>query len=95
MEFEWHDAKAESNLQKHGVSFAEAATVFDDPRQLYLADNAHSIGEERFFCIGRSDQGRLLTVTCTERPGDKYRIITAREATAQERRNYESQDYFA
>ena len=95
MRFKWHPAKATSNLEKHGVSFDEAATVFDDPNQLYLADEAHSIGEERFFCIGHSEQSRLLTVTCTEKPGDVYRIITARPATPHEREKYESQSYFA
>jgi uncharacterized protein len=95
MEFKWHPAKAQSNLEKHGVSFEEAQTVFDDPNQMYLADEAHSIGEERFFCIGYSAQGRLLSVVCTEKPGDIYRLITAREATAHEREQYESQSYFA
>ena len=95
MQFEWHPAKAESNELKHGVSFEEAQTVFDDPNQMYLADEAHSFGEERFFCVGHSDQGRLLSVVCTEKPGDIYRLITAREATSYEREQYESQGYFA
>lgn len=95
MKFEWHPPKAESNREKHGVSFEEAQTVFDDPNQLYLADEAHSIGEERFFCIGHSEQWRLLTVVCTEKPNDTYRIISAREATPHEREQYETQGYFA
>jgi len=49
--FEWHPAKAERNLEKHGVSFEEAATVFNDRDQLYLACDFHSFDEERFFCI--------------------------------------------
>lgn len=95
MEFEWHPPKAKSNLEKHGVSFEEAQTVFDDPNQLYLADEAHSICEERFYCIGYSDRGRLLSVVCTEKPNDTYRIISAREATPREEEKYGTQSYFA
>jgi uncharacterized protein len=66
MEFEWHLPKAESNLDKHGVSFEEAMTVFDDPDYLGLRDDLHSIGEMRYYCIGRSDRGRILAISYTE-----------------------------
>ena len=89
MAFEWHSAKAQSNLEKHGVSFDEAATVFDDPLQVHYPDNRHSIGEQRFICLGASDHGRLLMLAYTEPAQDVIRIITAREASPTERKIYE------
>ncbi len=92
MEFEWHPAKAASNLKKHeGISFEEAATVFDDPFYLVLRDNAHSLDEQRYYCIGPSAQGRILTISYTERGEDLIHIISARKATRREGRKYESQ----
>lgn len=88
MAFEWHSSKAESNLEKHGVSFDEATTVFDDPFAEFLPDLRHSIGEQRFTCLGTSAAGRLLAVYFTER-GDDVRIISAREMEPKERRDYE------
>lgn len=93
MPFEWHAAKAASNLEKHGVSFEEAKTAFDDMNSFHRQDRAHSIGERRYVCVGFSVQGRLLTVSYTERPGAITRIISAREAEAGEKRIYERQDY--
>lgn len=93
MDFEWSRPKAVLNVEKHGVTFEEAVTVFDDPGQIYLSDDVHSVGEERFFCIGFSDQRRLLTVVCTERPSDVYRIISARESTTREQQEYERKNY--
>ncbi|MBS1809693.1 MAG: BrnT family toxin [Acidobacteria bacterium] len=94
MKFDWHPPKAASNLEKHGVSFDEAKTVFDDPNQLHLADEAHSMGEQRYYCIGFSNQQRLLTVVYTERPAETLRLISAREATRREEEEYGSQSYF-
>lgn len=79
MDFEWDRAKAASNLRKHGVSFEEAKTVFDDPRVLSLPDEAHSDDEERAHAIGISHKGRLLLVSFTDRP-PAIRIISARKA---------------
>ncbi|MFN7929330.1 MAG: BrnT family toxin [Blastocatellia bacterium] len=93
MSFEWHPPKAESNLEKHGVLFEEAATAFDDDLQVILQDTWHSMGERRYRCIGRSQQGRLLLVVYTERPGDVIRIISAREATPNEEEMYEQENY--
>ena len=87
MKFSWNRSKAEINLQKHGVSFAEASTVFDDFWQENYPDPAHSVGEMRYICLGISDKGRVLFVSYTERP-DHYRFISAREATKQEARKY-------
>lgn len=89
MEFEWDPEKAAANVAKHGVGFAEATTVFGDPLELTIADPDHSEDEQRFLSIGLSVGGRLLVVAYAERAG-RTRIINAREATARERRNYES-----
>jgi hypothetical protein len=94
MNFEWHPPKAERNLAFHGVSFEEAATVFDDPLTDIQPDLLHSIDEARFLALGTSSAGRLLVVVFTEKPG-VIRIISAREATPRERRNYETYDPFA
>ena len=91
MEFEWDADKAASNLDKHGVSFAEAMTVFGDPLELTIADPNHSESEFRFLSIGLSALGHLLVVAYTEREG-RTRIINARKATSRERKQYESKE---
>lgn len=88
-EFEWDPAKAESNYQKHGVSFAEAATVFFDPLSLTVPDPLRSTDEDRFVITGLSYQQRYLVVVHADR-GVRIRIISARLATASERIKYES-----
>ncbi len=89
LRFEWHDRKASSNLEKHGVSFREAATAFGDPFSLTISDPDHSEGEIRFVLIGLTTLGRLVTVVSSERR-DTIRLISARRATPRERRSYES-----
>ena len=86
---EWDDRKAESNLQKHDVSFSEAATVFYDPLVITFHDPDHSVDEERFIAIGTSAQGRIVMVALTDR-GERIRIISARTLKPKERRLYES-----
>ncbi|MCY7272258.1 MAG: BrnT family toxin [Phormidesmis sp. CAN_BIN44] len=86
--FEWNEQKAQVNLSKHGVSFAEATTVFDDPQCLFMDDPKHSIGESRFLILGYSVVERLLLVVHCDR-GNTIRIIGARPATLSERRSYE------
>ena len=88
-EFEWNREKAESNLQKHSVSFEEAATVFFDPLSLTIPDPLHSEDENRFVTTGLSNQQRQLVVVHSE-GDDKIRIISARLPTASERKKYES-----
>ncbi|HBL13467.1 MAG TPA: hypothetical protein DD379_19130 [Cyanobacteria bacterium UBA11162] len=88
MEFEWNPDKAALNLEKHGVSFQEAATVFNDSLSMTFPDPDHSIGESRYVIIGLSRFGQLLVVAHTDREA-KVRIISARKATRQERRFYE------
>lgn len=88
MEYEWDTEKDRINVQKHGVSFAEAATVFLDSLHVTVFDERHSIGEFRFRTIGYAATNRLVVVAHTDRE-DRIRIITAREATLRERRQYE------
>jgi len=75
-------------LLKHGVSFEEAKTVFDDPLYIDFYDPDHSENEVRYLIVGASDQGRLLIVSYTER-GDSIRLISTREVTRGEREAYE------
>ncbi len=86
--FEWDAAKAEANLKRHGVSFEEAVTVFQDPLAKVHADPDHSESEAREILIGHSARGRLLLVAFTDRQG-KIRLISARKVTRSERRGYE------
>ena len=88
MEYEWDPEKDRINLEKHGVSFAEASTAFLDPQQITVFDERHSIEELRFRTIGYTTTDRLVVVAHTERE-DRIRIISAREATPRERRQYE------
>jgi uncharacterized protein len=88
MEFEWNPDKADSNYEKHGVAFEEAATVFNDALSVTFPDPAHSIRESRYVIIGISRFGKLLIIAHTDRE-DNIRIISARAATRQERRFYE------
>lgn len=86
--FEWDPVKARTNLQKHGVSFREAVSAFMDVLSVTILDRDHSDEEERLLLLGCSEEGRLLVIAHTDR-GDRIRIISAREANRQERRQYE------
>ncbi len=88
LNFEWDEAKAVANVEKHGVSFEEAATAFGDPLSLTIGDPKHSEAEERFVLLGISTLNRLVVVVHTEAE-DTIRVISARLATLRERRNYE------
>ncbi len=88
MDFEWDEEKAAGNYEKHGVSFTDAATVFDDPLYVDFYDPDHSSEESRYLIIGMSREGRLLIVSYTERD-DVVRLISAREVTSTERNAYE------
>ena len=89
MKFTWDRRKNRANLEKHGVSFDEATTVFADPLAASIPDPDHSEGEERFVTMGSSARNRLVVVCHTEE-GDTVRIISAREANSHERKKYES-----
>jgi len=88
--FEWDPAKADANARKHGVTFDEASTVFGDPLNLLMSDPAHTLDEERYLLLGMSNRRRLLVVAFAERP-PRTRLISARRATRQERRQYEEE----
>ena len=85
-EFEWDDNKNDINKKKHGISFETAAAVFGDDNRLEIPDEMHSIDEERYKVIGYI--GKYLVVIYTER-GQRIRLISARLATARERRLYD------
>lgn len=87
LQFEWDKAKAANNIHKHGVSFDEAATVFDDPEFITFVDEEHSTEEERYITVGLSKSRGLLMVAHTQR-GGRIRIISARKATKNEEQFY-------
>ena len=89
MKFDWDLSKERENQRKHRVSFQEATTVFGDPLAGTIPDPDHSRGEARFLTIGYSSNHRLIVVSHTEE-GENFRIISAREANAHERKTYES-----
>jgi uncharacterized protein len=88
MKFEWDPKKAAINVQKHGVMFQEAATVFGDPLAITFEDPDHSKDEDRYMTFGLSLQKRLVVVSHTER-GNRTRIISARLMDRKERVIYE------
>lgn len=88
LKFEWNEAKAAGNYEKHGISFEAAATVFGDPLAATFDDPDHSQEEQRMITIGESRDGDILVVAHTAREA-RIRIISAREATRRERRFYE------
>jgi uncharacterized DUF497 family protein len=88
LQFEWDSNKAQLNKKKHGITFEEASTIFGDSLSITIHDPAHSIGEDRFVTIGTSANGKLIVAVHTERD-DIIRIISARNANRNERRQYE------
>jgi uncharacterized DUF497 family protein len=86
-QFVWHEAKAEANARKHGISFEEAVTVFDDP--LLVLQDASRNDEGRDAAIGFSSSGHLLTVVHIEVDGEHIRLISARRASASEETFYD------
>lgn len=89
MHFEWAPAKETANRKKHGIAFDEALSVFYDPLSATFADPGSSLTEERLITIAHSSGQRLLVVVHTEE-GEKIRVISARLATAHERKRHES-----
>lgn len=89
LRFTWDPGKAAVNRRKHGVSFAEAESVFADEEALLVADPGHSVNEDRWLLLGLSDRIRLLVVAHTLRAGGaEIRLISARKATAPEKKQY-------
>jgi uncharacterized protein len=92
-EFDWDDAKAAANEAKHGVTFLQAMTVLSDPLTLTVYDTEHSQDEERWLSLGQTSEGSLLVVVHTfvetGPTSALLRIISARPATKNERKQYE------
>jgi uncharacterized protein len=89
LKFEWDKNKAQSNLEKHGVSFEEAITVFYDERALEFFEKNNSEWEDRFLMLGLSTEFKLLLICHCYRDNDNIiRIIPARKATKNEAKNY-------
>ena len=89
--FEWDPRKAAANLQKHGISFAEAETAFYDDYASIMEDPDHSSDEERFLLLGMSGALRvLLVVPCVREAGSVIRLVSARKATRSERAQYDA-----
>jgi uncharacterized DUF497 family protein len=89
MRFTWDPEKAEANWRKHGVAFDEARSVFSDPLAATFTDPDPSRLEERWVTIGYSSLQRLLVVVHVEQ-SETIRIISARQATAHERKRHET-----
>jgi uncharacterized protein len=87
MDFQWDANKARANAQKHGVRFADAIGIFDDPYAITI-DDLNNKGEQRFAAIGLDLHGRIIVVVYTYR-GENIRLISARKATKKEVRIYE------
>lgn len=94
LDIAWDPAKARINLEKHGVSFADAASVLLDPLALTIFDAAHGLKEERWFTLGTATSGALLalahTYQATGPDRATARLIAARPATRQQHRYYEN-----
>ena len=87
--FAWDAHKAKLNIEKHGVTFEEAATVFSDECAVLFDDPDHSEDEERLLILGFSANARMLIVChCLRENGNKIRIISARKATKTEEKQY-------
>jgi uncharacterized DUF497 family protein len=86
--FDWDAGKASRNYSKHGVTFTQATSLFGDPLLVTIPDVRHSVDEKRYLSLGEDAGGRLLAVAHTI-DEDTIRIISARPATAAERRDYE------
>jgi uncharacterized DUF497 family protein len=88
VEYEWDPEKDQENQRRHGVSFAEASTVFLDPLAATVPDERFAFDDFRFRTTGYTMSNRVIIVAHTDR-GDRIRIISAREVTTRERRQYE------
>lgn len=89
LRFEWDENKNQANIKKHGISFEEATSVFNDDQALIINDEIHSLTEERFVLIGFSFKYNLLVVCHCYRENDSIiRIISARKATRKESEEY-------
>ena len=92
--FVWDEKKHKVNVERHGVTFMEASSVFEDDNAIYIDDSSHSENEERFIVIGFSERARLLMVChCYRNGGSLIRIISARKANKKEETLYRGGRY--
>ena len=92
MQFEWDETKNRQNIEKHGISFAEAKEVFDDPFHIAQLDHRFSYFEERWITVGTTQSRKVLVVAnlfFTDQGEEIIRIISARSANAKEVKHYE------
>lgn len=90
LRFDWDERKNAANRRKHKVSFEEAQTVFYDDRAIFMEDPDEEEDEDRFVLIGLSASLRTLVVChCYREDEDVIRIISARKAHREERRDYD------
>ena len=90
MRVTWDPAKSIANVNKHGISFVDAATVLDDPLALTIADDRHD--ERRFVTLGCDLAGRLLVIVYAHNASGDIRLISSRRATRRERKAYENEE---
>ncbi len=93
-EFDWSANKAAQNQKKHGISFEEAASAFDDDHAAIFADEWHEDDELREILVGYSSKNRILFVSFVQRADNMIRIISARRANLEERKRYEDEARF-
>jgi len=91
--FEWDQNKSDKNEKKHGITFEEAKTVFNDRYAITIDDPDHSDDEYRYIDIGFSSEGRILVVWYTEK-NENIRIIGTRKAIRTERKAYEEKNRY-
>ncbi len=90
MRFEWDEAKQAKNIKKHKIAFEEAKTVFLDPLARLIEDPDHSEDEDRFILMGMSERLNILVVChCYRESEEVIRIISARKADREERKQFE------
>jgi uncharacterized DUF497 family protein len=90
IDFDWDPNKAAGNIRKHGISFEEASSAFYDERSRLIYDPDHSQDDDRYILLGVSEESRLLMVCHLYKENDRLiRIISARPATKDERRQYQ------
>jgi hypothetical protein len=85
--FEWDARQAGANRRKHGIAFADVVLVFEDEQALSMKDDIGAVDEPHLLALGRDALGRLVVVAYRRR-GERIRIVSARRATATERRQY-------
>ena len=93
MLFEWDDNKNMKNIEKHGIDFNDAITIFDDDNRVEVSDDRNNYGEERIQVIGEAKPGVLMAVYTWRKHNSSRRMISARTASKKERILYLSMKF--